>query len=574
LFRTKDDIILLAHRLPQTSLHYSLDEGKTWSETVRVDDFIGAYPSMANLADGSVLIVYYEEGVGSNIRARRFRASASGIEWLAVADGSPVTRPDPQAERGEPDVRVEEADGRWRLSGLKNSVLFDPATLRLEIQAGSATWATEASAAGDMEVKHSGKTFKLKLAEVAVKKVGPMKTGSETGLAVELSGFRAEGEDLDLALRLTLAMDGRDEELVFSVGASDGADRLRECRWPPAVEPGSFDAAVVPFMQGMLLPHDWPRKVALYDSLSYGRGLYMPWWGYERGGAGVMVILETPEDGGCRFEHPAGGPTRLGPRWVHSLGRWTAPRRARIAFVEKGGYVAMAKRYRRYVRETGRFVSLREKIARNPLVGKLVGAPVIHTSILYHIQPQSSYYDRKDPARNHQLVTFDKRAGELAGLARSARLERAYVHLDGWGFRGYDNLHPDILPPCPEAGGWEGMKRFAEACERLGFIFAIHDQYRDYYLDAASYNPSLAQGNENGELSFHSTWYGGAQTYLCPSLAPGHVRKNHVALLERAGRSLGAREPRIFGWKLSPAAVYLRRRDDGHDRPRPGGISL
>ena len=28
----------------------------------------------------------------------------------------------------------------------------------------------------------------------------------------------------------------------------------------------------------------------------------------------------------------------------------------------------------------------------------------------------------------------------------------AYVHLDGWGLRGYDNLHPDILPPCPDAG--------------------------------------------------------------------------------------------------------------------------
>ena len=31
--RTRDDIILLAHRLPSTSLHYSLDEGKTWSRT-------------------------------------------------------------------------------------------------------------------------------------------------------------------------------------------------------------------------------------------------------------------------------------------------------------------------------------------------------------------------------------------------------------------------------------------------------------------------------------------------------------------------------------------------------------
>jgi sialidase-1 len=80
--RTRDGIILLAHRVPATSLHYSLDECKTWSENVPVDTVGGAYPSMVNLKDGSVLIVYYEEGSGSSIRAKRFRATRSGIEWL------------------------------------------------------------------------------------------------------------------------------------------------------------------------------------------------------------------------------------------------------------------------------------------------------------------------------------------------------------------------------------------------------------------------------------------------------------------------------------------------------------
>ena len=82
LLRTPDDIILLAHRLPKTNLHYSLDEAKTWSENVLVDDVGGAYPSMVNLKDGTVLIVYYEEGKGSDIRARRFRATKAGIKWL------------------------------------------------------------------------------------------------------------------------------------------------------------------------------------------------------------------------------------------------------------------------------------------------------------------------------------------------------------------------------------------------------------------------------------------------------------------------------------------------------------
>jgi photosystem II stability/assembly factor-like uncharacterized protein len=80
--RTCDNIILLAHRVPATSLHYSLDECGTWSQNVLVDTVGGAYPSMVNLKDGTVLIVYYEEGVGSSIRCKRFRATKSGVEWL------------------------------------------------------------------------------------------------------------------------------------------------------------------------------------------------------------------------------------------------------------------------------------------------------------------------------------------------------------------------------------------------------------------------------------------------------------------------------------------------------------
>ncbi|MDA0834785.1 MAG: exo-alpha-sialidase [Planctomycetota bacterium] len=80
--RTNDNVILLGIRLPNTSLRYSLDECKTWSENVLIDDVIGAYPSMVNLKDGTVLIVYYEEGGGSNIRAKRLKVDKTGVEIL------------------------------------------------------------------------------------------------------------------------------------------------------------------------------------------------------------------------------------------------------------------------------------------------------------------------------------------------------------------------------------------------------------------------------------------------------------------------------------------------------------
>ena len=80
--KTSTGILLVAHRVPSTALHYSLDDGKTWSDAIIIDTVGGAYPSMAELSDGTIYCVYYEEGPGSNIRGRRFRATKSGIEFL------------------------------------------------------------------------------------------------------------------------------------------------------------------------------------------------------------------------------------------------------------------------------------------------------------------------------------------------------------------------------------------------------------------------------------------------------------------------------------------------------------
>jgi hypothetical protein len=127
---------------------------------------------------------------------------------------------------------------------------------------------------------------------------------------------------------------GPGDDLVPRYG-SDDATRVQRCDWPAGLTEDSFDTTVVPFMQGMLLPKTWPEKTWLYDTLSFGRGLYQPWWGHEQAKAALLVLLETPDDGGCHFEHPAGGPTRIGPQWVHSLGRGAYPRRARLCFLDR-----------------------------------------------------------------------------------------------------------------------------------------------------------------------------------------------------------------------------------------------
>lgn len=74
LLRLKDrPLVLLGTRVPETMLRVSRDDCQTWSEPIQIDTHHGAYPSMVELTDGTVLVVYYEEGDRSNILARRIR---------------------------------------------------------------------------------------------------------------------------------------------------------------------------------------------------------------------------------------------------------------------------------------------------------------------------------------------------------------------------------------------------------------------------------------------------------------------------------------------------------------------
>jgi len=83
LLRTSTGVILCAHRHPGTSLSYSLDNGAHWIGPATMDRNKGAYPSMVELPDGSILCVFRCGHDTSAIWSVRFRATDRGITWLA-----------------------------------------------------------------------------------------------------------------------------------------------------------------------------------------------------------------------------------------------------------------------------------------------------------------------------------------------------------------------------------------------------------------------------------------------------------------------------------------------------------
>ena len=88
-------MILLPHRVPATSLHWTGDEGKMWNGPVQIDTVGGAYPSLVELPDGLVSCVYYEEGKGSSIRGVRLRVETKVVRIVrnsSERNGKPVQR--------------------------------------------------------------------------------------------------------------------------------------------------------------------------------------------------------------------------------------------------------------------------------------------------------------------------------------------------------------------------------------------------------------------------------------------------------------------------------------------------
>ena len=151
--------------------------------------------------------------------------------------------------------------------------------------------------------------------------------------------------------------------------------------------------------------------------------------------------------------------------------------------------------------------------------------------MLFHCEPVSSYFNKTDPAKNHEIHSFDEIAAGVEKL-RARGLDRAYFHIDGWGKMGYDNLHPDVTPPCPEAGGAEAMRRMLDTMRRCGYLSGLHDQYRDYYLKAESFDEDNAIRNFDGSFYRNDEWPGGEERALCTMLAPDYIRRNYARLSE------------------------------------------
>ena len=428
------------------------------------------------------------------------------------------------------------------------TVDFDEKRLQYLISAGKTTWQSKDSFSPYFTVKKeaekgSGESFSAKEngIEYAFTSAGKMQHRIvKTGVGI---GIRSSYEDFPVPLRFEtyVWIEYSTRQLYFEWIPFPNDDVAETVQIENVYFPGPFSfekesakwLTVLPKEQGLLIPNTW--DVSFRQDGFRGRfgtaSAYLPVFMQIKDREGYLAESLTPWNMGYDCVHEAGSKeTTVQFRIEPSLQEAGYRRVMRYLFLSDCDYNTLLKCYRKIAMEEGKYKSLKEKAVQNPTVENLIGAAFVHKGIKTSVQEDSEFFDPKAPNKNNHLTTFEKRAEEMRALKREG-VEKVYLHLDGWGEAGYDNQHPDVGPACSAAGGWEGLRALSRTMEELGYLFGIHDQYRDFYHKAESYDPDLSCQSPDGSIFSHARWAGGPQDYLCTTLAPFYVRRNFERML-------------------------------------------
>ena len=463
----------------------------------------------------------------------------------------------------------------WIMANRHLRVLLRPDNLTVSVNDLSTqqTWGSDPweNSAGRVHLrgKH-GETITLSLGAAMQKKIDALPDMShDEGLQISLSNFRSRmgpirddrdpGAHLSLELQILLGKDSPD--LFFRIQQLENQSSywdVEAVEWPLRLFPvrtvQDDGYMVFPEQEGMLIPSRFDKAGGYFRYLNWiweriaGQGAIfdqssMPWFGGKKGESSFLCIIETPDDVAYGViandvrppeqvpAPPSGVPTStttlyeprlssIWPSWHSVKGRLGYPRVAHYIFQPHGGYVEMSKTYRRYAVQTGKLMTLKQKIAANPDVQKLIGAPNFEIQVVANRPMKPQYQGLSGAVYDgyHRLLTsFDQIAAIVHDLKDNLGVDHAVIRIAGWGRQGYDNWRPvDQAEPNAEAGGAERLAAAITAAKTAGYLGGLWDNYRNFDLDSPSYNEKYIMRDANGALSSGFTSEGGFSQEICP----------------------------------------------------------
>ena len=377
------------------------------------------------------------------------------------------------------------------LAAAAPAAVVENAALRVEVRPDGSLQLLE---------KSTGTAWELNPPEIAGVPVHPAGATIRSGGALRY----ATTEGFTFEARLEAAA------LDYTVSPPPGERELALIPRSLALGPGERNYYAVPHRLGILLPvtgaEPYSRRFRAYET---GRGYSMAMFGAVRDGAALLASWTSPYT-----ELAADYTPTPHPRLTASLFVRHGARAVRLEPLGRGGYVEIAKAYRRIARERGFLKTLAEKMRANPRVADFFGAADFKPFAFVRNVPNTRW--NPTPAeRLNVSFTFEECADLAEHYKKDLGIDRALLVVAGWVNGGYDNRHPDVLPAAPEIGGNEGLAACGRRVRALGWVFGLHDNYQDIYRNAPSWNERYVMRNRDGTLHQGGVWAGGLAYLIC-----------------------------------------------------------
>ncbi|MBU3025325.1 DUF5696 domain-containing protein [Zobellia galactanivorans] len=297
-------------------------------------------------------------------------------------------------------------------------------------------------------------------------------------------------------------------------------------------------AAVIPQKQGVICPsYIFPMnggRFCKWDDATYnnksqgslelfnnGTGLTMPWWGTYNEKSAVMGIVDVSARPHMQYNINNNGQYLFNAKGVMSpyqrivfldpiwkLDQEKGKMRMSYHFIPGGDYVDMAKVYQKEAKARGHFVSLQEKLKRNPNVNKLPGA------IYFGIYGGYPHYVNMPG----MAFTFDELKNIIKTIHDDLRVDKAFVH--AWGT--FSNFVPHNYPISEALGGPEKLKAAVDLAKSYGYLYSSYHAYSPMLENDPNFTTDLMQRDAEGKLmNTGSRW-----ARVDPKFQKGLAQKN------------------------------------------------
>ena len=164
------------------------------------------------------------------------------------------------------------------------------------------------------------------------------------------------------------------------------------------------------------------------------------------------------------------------PIWSFEKGRVNDARHVRYQFLEKGGYVEMAKVYRQFLIDTGRYVTFRERVKRRPVSNLSVNASFFWGA--YSLSEMPAFMAKLKEGGVTKAVLHVANRNDFVG---------------GW------KRWPEGMTPVSSTR--EEFKNAADAAREMGYGFSPVDEYLPFADRGQDYDANLRAMRHDG--SFH-----------------------------------------------------------------------